>query len=58
MGNRGIQIVLILFLIFLAIAPFAGLAPLLGILLIAGVSWAVLALVQIALAGNPKGESE
>jgi hypothetical protein len=55
MNNPLFRLVLISFILCLAIAPFAGLAPLMIVLLVTGVAW-MLAIVQQIILGQPTRE--
>ncbi|MDI9641519.1 hypothetical protein QPK87_26955 [Kamptonema cortianum] len=57
--NRAITRILFISLLLLAIlAPFAGLAPLMILLLIFGLGWGILSLVQILLFGANKNNPD
>ncbi|NES94484.1 MAG: hypothetical protein F6K32_04520 [Desertifilum sp. SIO1I2] len=57
--NRAITRILFISLLLLAIlAPFAGLAPLMILLLIFGLGWGILSLVQILLFGVNKNNPD
>jgi len=54
MDNRVLKFLLISFLLLLVISPFAALAPLVGILLIAGAFWAI----SVLFGGAPQDSGE
>ncbi|MCD8485461.1 MAG: hypothetical protein LRZ84_01600 [Desertifilum sp.] len=57
--NRAITRILFISLLLLAIlAPFAGLAPLMIMLLVFGLGWGILSLVQILLFGANKNNPD
>ncbi|MBD2311502.1 hypothetical protein H6G20_07505 [Desertifilum sp. FACHB-1129] len=57
--NRAITRILFISLLLLAIlAPFAGLAPLMILLLVFGLGWGILSLVQILLLGANKNNPD
>jgi hypothetical protein len=57
MNKALVQIAVLLLLIMATVAPFASLAPLLVVLLILGVGYTLVSLVQILLLGTPKKEN-
>ncbi|MBZ8180373.1 hypothetical protein [Oscillatoria salina] len=58
MNNPILTIILITFLLLLVLAPFAGLAPLLLMVLILGVGWAVWLLLQTLVFGAADSSSD
>ena len=57
MNSIWYRIVLLVFLLTLILAPFAGFAPLLLIILFAGVYWFVVSIGQILIFGDPDTKS-
>jgi hypothetical protein len=58
MNNLLLRLILISLLILLVLAPFAGFAPLMLMLLIAGIIWFLGSLLQILLFGNKNTEPD
>lgn len=58
MNDLLAKILLIGLLLLLAIAPFAGLAPLMLILLVFGLGWAIWSLLQVLIFGEADNDSE
>lgn len=57
--NRNLTTILLVALLLLfLLAPFAGLAPLMLLLLVAGVIWGVGSLLQVLVFGEEDRESE
>lgn len=56
MNNIWYRLILLGLLLMFVLAPFAGFAPLLLIILIAGVYWAVVPIVKILIYGKQPDE--
>ena len=54
MNNILYKIILFALLLMLVLAPFAGLAPLLLVLLIAGAAWFFSSILQVLVVGESK----
>lgn len=58
MNNIWYRLILLSFLLMLVLAPFAGFAPLLLVILIAGVYWFLAPLAKIIVFGETKEKKE
>lgn len=56
MNNIWYRLILIALLLMFVLAPFAGFAPLLLIIVIAGIAWAVATIVRILIYGKQPDE--
>jgi ABC-type glycerol-3-phosphate transport system permease component len=52
MDKKVVQIIVIIFLLTLVLSPFAGLAPLMLLLVGLGLLWASWSLLQVILSGS------
>lgn len=58
MNNIWYRIALLIFLLTLVLAPFAGFAPLLLMLLVAGIYWFGSSILKILILGESEIDSE